>query len=263
MRLLLSANCRLPSFWDSKPVPRKAGTPRYWQLTFTEPELVTDIMLDVDRHFEHYIVCTGGRDAFKQDVKFIYSFDLVTETWTATTFPELQKPMFNMDAKVVELSDGTHQLMMLSGQTANGFSNIIQGYNFERDYIHNIVDFGDGGLNFAGQPAFVGKGVSPRSGFVSVPSMLTLQSALIIAGGGSRSVAIRGSTSAIDTSLFALRGETLAQDRLYAISTLNNNISLTGNTGLPFGMFDYTTQSSNAGAGSDAVASCCFGQAVR
>ena len=53
---------------------------------------------------------------------------------------------------------------------------------------------------------------------------------------------------AIDTSLFALRGETLALDRIYEISTLNNNISLTGNTGLPFGMFDYTTQSSNAGA---------------
>ena len=76
----------------------------------------------------------------------------------------------------------------------------------------------------------------------------TLSSAIIIAGGGSRSVAIRGSVSAIDTSLFALRGETLELDRIYEVQTLNNNVSLTGNTGLPFGMFDYTTQSSNAGA---------------
>ena len=235
-------------FFDSKPVPRKAGTPRYWQLTFAEPELVTDIELDVDRHHEHYIVCPGGRDSFKQDVKFIYSFDLVTEKWTATTFPELQKAMYNMEAKVVELEDGTHQLIILSGQTASGFSNIIQGYNFERDYIHNIVDFGDGALNFSGRPAFIGKGITPRSGFVSTLSASTLSSAIIIAGGGSRSVAIRGSASAIDTSLFALRGETLELDRIYEISTLNNNISLTGNTGLPFGMFDYTTQSSNAGA---------------
>ena len=119
-------------------------------------------MLDVDRHFEHYIVCPGGRDAFKQDVRFIYSFDLASEKWTAMTFPELQRGMFNMDAKVVELPDGTHQLIVLSGQTANGFSNIIQGYNFERDYLHNIVDFGDGALNFAGRPAFVGKPVYPH-----------------------------------------------------------------------------------------------------
>jgi hypothetical protein len=73
-------------------------------------------------------------------------------------------------------------------------------------------------------------------------------SALILIGGGSRSVAIRGSTSSIDTSLFALRGETLEFERIYEIQTLNNNISLTGNTGLPYGAFDYTTQSSNAGA---------------
>jgi hypothetical protein len=51
-------------------------------------------MLDLDRHNEHYIICPGGRDVFKQDIAFIYSFDIASEKWTATTFPELQKPMF-------------------------------------------------------------------------------------------------------------------------------------------------------------------------
>jgi len=109
----LSENTETLPF-DSKPLQRKTQNHRYWTLTFDEPEVVTKVMLDVDQHIEHYIVCPGGRDANNQDISFIYSFDLASEQWTATTFPEMQKPMFNMDAKVVELADKTHQLIVLS-----------------------------------------------------------------------------------------------------------------------------------------------------
>jgi len=47
--------------FDSKPVPRKTGTHRFWNLTFAEPEVVTGVTLDVDQHIEHYIVAPGGR----------------------------------------------------------------------------------------------------------------------------------------------------------------------------------------------------------
>jgi len=247
-----AAVCGLPSAvfpWDSKPVPRKAANHRYWTLTLDQPEVVTKVMLDVDQHFEHYILCPGGRDAFKQDISFIYSFDLATEKWTATTFPEMQKPMYNMDAKVIELEDKTHQLVILSGQVKNGFSNIIQGYNFEKDYINNIADLGDGAMNFAGRPALTGDPMV-RSGYlVNSPNKESDYSrCLMVVGGGNRSVAMRGSSYPIDTSFIAVQAATLELLRAYEIGTLNTTLSLTGNTGLPYGFFDYTTQSSNAGA---------------
>jgi hypothetical protein len=247
-----AAVCDLPSavsFWDSKPTSRKAQNHRYWTLTFDQPETVTKIMLDVDQHLEHYIVCPGGRDAFKQDIAFIYSFDLAAEKWTATTFPEMQNPMYNMDAKVVELSDKTHQLIILSGQISKGFSNIIQGYNFERDYIQNVVDTGNGGLNFAGRPALVGDPMV-RSGFtVKYPDgESNFSRSLIVAGGSERSCFIRGTTSAIDSVLFSIQGSSLAIGMPYETQTLNLALSNTGNTGLPFGFFDYKTYSSQAGA---------------
>jgi len=52
--------------FDSKPVPRKTGTHRFWQLTFDQPEVVTSVTLDVDQHLEHYIIAPGGRDALGQ-----------------------------------------------------------------------------------------------------------------------------------------------------------------------------------------------------
>ena len=152
-------------FWDSKPTPRKSGTPKYWMLMFDQPEVVTQVTLDVDQHCEHYIVCPGGRDANKQEISFIYSFDLAAEKWTALTFPEMNDPMFNMDAKVVELSDGTHQLVILSGQIAKGFSNVIQGYNFERAVIQEVRSLGEGAINFAGRPALTGEPMN-RDGYV-------------------------------------------------------------------------------------------------
>ena len=233
--------------FDGKPTPRKAQNHRYWMLTFDQPEVVTKIVLDVDQHLEHYIVCPGGRDAFKQDISYIYSFDLAAEKWTATTFPEMQKPMFNMDAKVVELSDKTHQLIVLSGQISKGFSNIIQGYNFERDYVQNVVDTGDGGLNFAGRPALAGDPML-RNGFtVKYPDgERDFSRSLIVAGGSERSCFIRGTTSAIDSVLFSIQGSTLAIGMPYETQTLNNPISNTGHTGLPFGFFDFRTYSSKA-----------------
>jgi len=69
-----AAVCCLPSAvspFDSKPVPRTSTVHKCWHLTFTEPEVVTSVVLDVDQHVEHYIVAPGGRDAFGQDVRFI------------------------------------------------------------------------------------------------------------------------------------------------------------------------------------------------
>jgi hypothetical protein len=237
------------SFWDSKPMPRKAQNHRYWTLAFDQPEVVTNIMLDVDQHLEHYIICPGGRDANKQDISLIYSFDLAAEKWTATTFPELQQPMFNVDAKVVELPDKTHQLIVLSGQIAKGFCNIIQGYNFEKDYVQNVVDTGVGGLNFAGRPALIGDPMV-RSGYnVKYPDgEWDFSRSLIVVGGSERSCYIRGSTSAIDSVLFSIQGTTLAIGMPYETQTLNLSLSNTDFTGLPFGAFDYKTYSSQAGA---------------
>ena len=236
-------------YFDSKPVPRKTGTYRYWNLTFDQPETITKFLLDLDQHLEHFIICPGGRDAFKQDIKFIYSFDLYAEQWTATTFPELQKPMYNMDAKVIELVDKTHQLIVLSGQVVDGFSNIIQGYNFEKDYIQNVVDLGAGSLNFAGRPALVGDPML-RNGFVvNTPNgEWDFLRSLIVVGGSERSCFIRGSTSAIDSVLFSVHGATLTLGCPYETQTLNISLSNTGNTGLPFGFFDYkTTINTSAG----------------
>ena len=237
------------TYWDSKPTPRKAQNHRYWTLTFDQPEIVRKVMLDVDRHSEHYIICPGGRDAFKQDIRFIYSFDLAAEKWTATTFPELQRPMFNMDAKVVELADKTHQLIVLSGQISNGFSNIIQGYNFEKDHIQNVTDTGNDGLNFAGRPALVGDPMM-RYGFVvnRPDGEWDFSRSLIVVGGSERSCFIRGSTSAIDSVLFSVQGSTLILGMPYETATLNVSLSNTGHTGLPYGFFNFYTQISQAGA---------------
>jgi hypothetical protein len=105
--------------------------------------------------------------------------------------------MFNMDAKVVELFDKTHQLIILSGQIAKGFSNIIQGYNFEKDYVQNAVE---AGLNFAGRPALVGDPML-RSGFVTnKPSgEQDFSRSLIVVAGSERSCYIQGTSSAIDS----------------------------------------------------------------
>ena len=237
--------------FDGKPTPRKSQNHRYWMLTFDQPEVVTQVKLDVDQHCEHYIVCPGGRDAFKQDVSFIYSFDLAAETWTATTFPEMQKPMFNMDAKVVELADKTHQLVVLSGQVANGFSNIIQGYNFEKDYVQNIVDMGEGSINFAGRPALAG---DPMVRWVNTsiqyPSGETdFSRSLIVVGGSEKSCSLDvHATSVMDSVLFSVQGSTLATGKPYRIQTQNTSMSNVGHTGLPFGFFDYKTYSSQAGS---------------
>ena len=237
-------------FFDSKPTPRKAQNHRMWMLTFDQPETVTQVMLDVDRHYEHYVVCPGGRDALKQDISFVYSFDLTSERWTATTFPEMQKPMFNMDAKVVELADQTHQLVVLSGQVANGYSNIIQGYNFEKDYIQNVVDLGAGSLNFAGRPALMGDPMYRYGYLVNTPDgEWDFAKSLIVVGGSERSCYIRGTMSAIDSVLFSIQGSTLTIGCPYETSTLNITLSNVGNTGLPFGFFDYkTTINTSAGA---------------
>ena len=237
-------------FFDSKPTPRKSGTQKYWTLTFDQPEIVTEVRFDVDQHLEHYIICPGGRDAFKQDIKFIYSFDLFAEAWTATTFPEMQKPMYNMDAKVVELVDKTHQLIILSGQVADGFSNVIQGYNFEKDYIQNAIDLGAGSLNFAGRPALMGDPMYRYGYLVNTPDgEWDFARSLIVVGGSERSCYIRGTMSAIDSVLFSIQGSTLTLGCPYETSTLNISLSNTGNTGLPFGFFDYkTTINTSAGA---------------
>jgi len=237
--------------WDSKPTPRKAQNHRMWTLTFDEPEVVTQVMLDVDLHCEHYIICPGGRDAFKQDISYIYSFDLATERWTATTFPELQKPMFNMDAKVVELADNTHQLIVLSGQVASGFSNIIQGYNFEKDYVQNVVDMGEGSINFAGRPALSGNAMvrSVNTAIQYHAGETDFSRSLIVVGGSEKSCSLDVfATSVMDSVLFSVQGSTLATGKPYRIQTQNMAMSNVGHTGLPYGFFDYKTYSSQAGS---------------
>ena len=242
-------------YFDSKPDPRKAENHRYWMLTFDEPEVVTQVLLDVDRHCEHYIIAPGGRDANKEDIPFIYAFDLASEKWTATTFPELQEPMYNMDAKVVELADGTHQLIVLSGQVKKGFSNIIQGYNFEKDYIKVPIDLGELGINFAGRPALVGDPTKQANGQAtekllrSVGTTVILPEeeddfsrSLIVIGGSDRSaVATPGGSgnSTLDSVLFSVRGETQAIGSPYRIQTQAMSMAEIGHTGLPFGRFEY------------------------
>jgi hypothetical protein len=55
--------------------------------------------------------------------------------------------------------------------------------------------------------------------------------------------------SAIDSVLFSIQGTTLTLGCPYETSTLNISLSNTGNTGLPFGFFDYkTTINTSAGA---------------
>ena len=235
--------------FDSKPLTRKAQHHRYLTITFYQPVTITAVTLDVDQHIEHYIVCPGGRDAHKEDIPFIYAFDLADEKWTALTFPEMQKPMFNMDAKVVELADKSHQLIVLSGQVASGFSNIIQGYNFEKDYIQNVVDTGNSGLNFAGRPALVGDPMLRSGQVTSRPDGESdfLRSVMVV-GGSERSCFIRGTNQAIDSVLFSVQGSTLAIGMPYETSTLNISLSNSGHTGLPFGFFDYRTYASQAGA---------------
>jgi len=201
--LLPSAVCRLPSAiaWDSKPTPRKSQNHRIWKLTFDQPELVTSVTLDVDRHVEHYIVCPGGRDASGNVISFIYAFDLATEQWTATTFPEMREPMFNMDAKVTRLTDNTYNLVVLSGQTKNNhFSGTIQGYNFEKNQVQ---EGGGAGLSFAGRPALWDENDDYFRSNASLVSRYPRR--LIVLGGGNRSVDVwTNGTTAHYSSIFAL-----------------------------------------------------------
>ncbi|MCL2710269.1 MAG: kelch motif-containing protein [Planctomycetaceae bacterium] len=193
---------------------------------------------------EHYIIAPGGRDANKQTIPFIYSLDLAAEKWMATTFPAMHEPMFNMDAKIVELADGTHQLIILSGQSGHRFPCIIQGYNFEKDFIKAPIDLGELGINFAGRPALVGDPMLRNVGTtVILPDEETnfLRSLMVI-GGGERSVAATPGglgNSTLDSVLFSVRGETLAIGSPYRIQTQNMAISNIGHTGLPFGRFEY------------------------
>ena len=149
-----------------------------------------------------------------------------------------------MDAKIVELVDGTHQLVILSGQIAKGFCNIIQGYNFEKDYIKNPVDLGELGINFAGRPALVGDPMlRPVGTTVLLPEEETdFSRSLMVVGGGERSaVATPGGSgnSTLDSVLFSVRGETLAIGSPYRIQTQTMTIASIGHTGLPFGRFEY------------------------
>ena len=238
-------------FWDSKPTPRKAQNYRYWMLTFDQPEVVTHVTLDVDQHCEHYIICPGGRDADKRETSFIYSFDLATERWTALTFPEMNYPMFNMDAKVVELVDGTHQLVILSGQIAKGFSNVIQGYNFEGDVIQEVRNLGEGAINFAGRPALTG---DPMVRWVNTSVQYPdgendFSRSLMVVGGSEQSCRLEtASTSVLDSVLFSVQGSTLKVGNPYRIQTQNMSMSNVGYTGLPYGAFDYKTYTSQAGS---------------
>jgi hypothetical protein len=215
-------------------------------LTFDQPEIVTKVMLDVDQHNEHYIICPGGRDAFKQEVSFIYSFDLAAEKWTATTFPEMREPMFNMDAKIVELSDATHKLVVLSGQTTKGsMSSVIQGYNIERDYIDEVFDGGSGGVSFAGRPALRLRQFSIRN-----PNMYGQNAAsttieqIVAVGGTARSTSVMSSSATVISwsMFFRLHCPDLSIDRFAALSAAGTGIVLPGNTGLPFGNYDYKVQ---------------------
>jgi len=238
-------------YWDSKPPQRNSLDVQYWVIAFDEPETVRKMVFDVDRHSEHYIVCPGGRDANKNDIAHIYSLDLAAEKWTAATFPEMQKPMFNMDAKIVELADKTHQLVVLSGCVGNGFSNVIQGYNFEKDYVQNAVDMGEGSLNFAGRPALIVPKGEDRYGYIrNYPDGENdFSRSLMVVGGSEKSCALRGSASlTVDSVLFAVQGSTLALTRAYEIATTGIPFSNVGHTGLPYGFFDYKTYSSSAGA---------------
>ena len=173
-------------YFDSKPVPRKAQTHRYWTLAFDQPEVVTKVLLDVDQHKEHYIVAPGGRDAEGQARSLIDSFDFDSEKWTATTFPEMRVPMFNMDAKIAEITDKTHNLVVLSGQTTNGLSGAIQGYNFEKNQIQQV---GSTGLCFAGRPALWNpKDSYSRSFFRSDEQLFSGH--MIVLGGGNSSTTL-------------------------------------------------------------------------
>ena len=218
------------SYFDSKPTPRKSQNLRYWTLKFNQPEIVTKIMLDVDRHFEHYIVCPGGRDASKQDVPFIYSLDLASEKWTATTFPQLATPMYNMDAKVIELLDKTHQLIILSGHCKSGDADFLQGYNFEKDYLNNTVNMAKHKVNFAGRPALSGDPMI-RGTVINDLNKPAGESdfsrSLIVVGGAENSTVIdyppTGSTSTSETSLFFVSGANLEFGKAYSRAWSTNS----------------------------------------
>jgi len=226
--------------FDSKPVPRKTGTHRFWQLSFTEPEVVTSVTLDVDQHLEHYIIAPGGRDAFGQDVRFMYSFDIAAEQWTATTFPELRRPMFNMDAKIVELADKTHQLIVLSGEMSSGISGDIQGYNFEKDFVNSVQSLG---VSFAGRPALSGDPMLRNSNNANTPDgEWDFSRSVIAVGGSSNSIFVRAtSTQAHDSVLFSIQGSTLNVGAPWEIRAQGGNFTATGHTGLPFGFFNVTS----------------------
>jgi len=204
--------------FDSKPVPRKTDTHRMWTHTFDQPELVTHVMLEVEYHLEHHIVCPGGRDKTGQDVSFIYSFDLATEKWMATTFPELHKPMFNMDAKIVELADESHQLVILSGECFDGFSDFLQGYNFEKDHRQNAVNIMRHWVNFAGRPALMGDPMMRGSAYTKPENENDFAKSLIVVGGSKQSTVIDypiTGTNVSDTSLFFVAGKDLEFGKAY------------------------------------------------
>ncbi|MDR0327921.1 MAG: hypothetical protein LBI05_06460 [Planctomycetaceae bacterium] len=151
-------------YFSGMPVHRNTKAKRYWMLEFDDPEVVTYIGLNVARHYEHYIVCPGGREereGLKTARAFIDTFDLVSEQWTATTFPAMRTPMFNMDAKICEIgspSEGEtpfHNLLIMSGQTGDdgAYSGILQGFTLETG---NILDTGSSPLSFAGRPVLWG-----------------------------------------------------------------------------------------------------------
>ena len=199
---------------------------------------------------KHYIVCPGGRDAAGQARSYIDVLDLETEQWTATTLPEMRHPMYNMDAKVVELKDETHQLVILSGQTEKGFSSIIQGYNFELNQIREVVDMGTGAINFAGRPALVGDPMRRDAGFSfqRPQGEDDFSRSLIVVGGSERSSFLRANnTNVMGSMLFSVQGSTLAVGTPYPIQLQNSAMPNVGHTGLPFGFFNWNSYQSEGG----------------
>ncbi|MDR0326729.1 MAG: hypothetical protein LBI05_00380, partial [Planctomycetaceae bacterium] len=199
-------------FFNGAPVPRNSDNKRYWTLTFDEPEVVSFIGLEVAYHYEHYILCPGGREESGNARSFIDSFDLVAERWTATTFPQMRTPMYNMDAKICEIGSLSedeipfHNLLIMSGQTGNdgAYSGVLQGFTLETG---NILDTGSSPLSFAGRPVLWG-GWDRQSpdyddwGRYANQSMDTSFSRhLMVLGGAERSTPIISSTSGVTNGI--------------------------------------------------------------
>jgi len=176
---------------------------------------------------EHYIVCPGGRDANKQTIPFIYSFDLVAEKWKATKFPVLTKPMFNMDAKIVKLADETYQLVILSGENNEGFSDFLQGYNFEKDNLKAAVNIAKHFVNFSGRPALVGDPMLRGFPYNTPAGENNFSQAILAVGGSEHSTIIDypyGTVnSTANTSLFYVAAESLEFGKAYRRSWSSNS----------------------------------------